>query len=133
MATLRLKCASNAVQTAPMPPRANSRSRVYFPPTVRPSIASGQGSSRTKARSMLDGVRALALPCRAKTLLLDADLDGGAIDVVEATDPRAIDLLLRPDTRAEFMQWFCFRLRGAARERASIRILNAGESTYPDA
>jgi murein tripeptide amidase MpaA len=64
---------------------------------------------------------------------IDADLDGGAIEIVEAKDLGAIELLLRPDTQAEFMQWFHFRLRGKAGRPAAIRIANAGKATYADA
>jgi murein tripeptide amidase MpaA len=66
-------------------------------------------------------------------MLVDSDLDGGAIEVVDAADLRALELKLRPDTQAEFMQWFHFRLRAVPGKPAAIRIGNAGEATYPDA
>ena len=36
--------------------------------------------------------------------------DSGAIDVVQAVDPRQIDLKLRKDSHADIHQWFHFRL-----------------------
>ena len=66
-------------------------------------------------------------------MLVDAEMDGGAIEVVDAGDPRAVELKLRPDTQAEIMQWFHFRLRAEPGRAASIRIANAGQASYPDA
>ncbi|HVY47583.1 MAG TPA: M14-type cytosolic carboxypeptidase [Minicystis sp.] len=63
---------------------------------------------------------------------VDADLEGGAIEVVhDGAD--AIDVALRPDVRAPFMQWFAFHGRGARGRPTSIRFVNAGEATYADA
>jgi murein tripeptide amidase MpaA len=61
---------------------------------------------------------------------IDADLDGGAIKVLGAARRDAVELALRPDTKAEFMQWFHFRLRGAAPEEHTFRITNAADATY---
>jgi murein tripeptide amidase MpaA len=66
-------------------------------------------------------------------MLVDADLDGGAIEIVSAADPRRIELLLRPDTSAAYMQWFHFRTRVRTGRPTCIRIANAGEATYADA
>lgn len=66
-------------------------------------------------------------------MLVDADLDGGAIEIVDASDPRGIELRLRPDSCAELMQWFHFRLRARPGRPVSIRIGNAAEATYADA
>jgi len=57
--------------------------------------------------------------------------DSGAIDVVQATDPRQIDLKLRKDSSADIHQWFHFRLQGARGQACTIRFLNAGQATYP--
>lgn len=64
---------------------------------------------------------------------IDAELDGGAIEIVRAEDPGAIELALRPDTAAGFMQWFHFRLSGAKNRACRLRIVNAGQATYADA
>ena len=64
---------------------------------------------------------------------IDADFDGGAIKVENARAASGAELLLRPDTSAEFMQWFSFRARVAKGKRAAYRIVNAGEATYADA
>jgi murein tripeptide amidase MpaA len=63
---------------------------------------------------------------------IDADLDGGAIRVLDASDPTDITLALRPDSAAEFMQWFCFRVTGAEETETTFRIVNAGDATYAD-
>jgi len=64
---------------------------------------------------------------------IDADFDGGAIEVVRALAPTSVELALRPDNAADFLQWFSFRARGKKGRRASYRIINAGEATYADA
>jgi murein tripeptide amidase MpaA len=61
---------------------------------------------------------------------IDADLDGGAIRVLDATDPGNITLALRPDNAAEFMQWFHFRVTDAEGEELTFHIVNAGDATY---
>ncbi len=60
------------------------------------------------------------------------NFDAGAIEVVSVSDVENIELKLRKDSNAEFAQWFYFRLQGARDQEATIRILNAGEATYPD-
>jgi len=63
---------------------------------------------------------------------ISTQFDAGAIDVINAEQPQAIELKLRKDSHADIAQWFYFRLQGALGERCTIRFLNAGESTYPD-
>jgi murein tripeptide amidase MpaA len=57
--------------------------------------------------------------------------DAGAIEVVRANDPQQIDLRLRKDSHADFAQWFYFRLQGAREQACTLRLLNAGEASYP--
>jgi murein tripeptide amidase MpaA len=65
-------------------------------------------------------------------LKISQNFDAGAIEVVSALSADNIELKLRADSNAEFMQWFYFRLQGARDQDATIHILNAGEATYPD-
>jgi murein tripeptide amidase MpaA len=65
---------------------------------------------------------------------IDCDFDGGAVEVVRADAPEAIELHIRHDTNApDFRQWFAFRARGLRGKPARVALLNAGEATYPDA
>ena len=66
------------------------------------------------------------------TIKISHQFDAGAIDVVNATNPQAIDLNIRKDSHADFTQWFYFRLQGAREETCKIRFLNAGQCTYAD-
>ena len=66
------------------------------------------------------------------TLKISARFDGGAIELVQADDPGRIDLRLRKDSHADFVQWFYFRLQGARGAACNLRFLNAGVATYPD-
>ena len=58
--------------------------------------------------------------------------DAGAIEVLRADEAHAIELNLRRDSAAEFMQWFYFRLQGARAQDCQIRFMNAAQATYPD-
>lgn len=62
-----------------------------------------------------------------------SDFDGGSITVLGDPDARTVSLALRPDSAADFRQWFCFRSIGEAGEPRRFRIEDAGESKYPDA
>jgi murein tripeptide amidase MpaA len=65
------------------------------------------------------------------TLQIDADFDGGNI-LVETVSEASADLRIRQDANGPWFQWFYFRVRGAAGKALTLRILNAGASSYPD-
>ncbi|RJF99303.1 M14 family metallopeptidase [Noviherbaspirillum saxi] len=65
------------------------------------------------------------------SIYISQDFDGGAIVAASAAHPEDISLMLRPDSSAKFLQWFYFRVQGAQAHECAIRILNAGQSTYP--
>lgn len=58
--------------------------------------------------------------------------DSGAIQVLSVDDPAHIRLALRPDNRADFRQWFHFRLTGGEGRALSLRIENAAQAAYPE-
>jgi murein tripeptide amidase MpaA len=58
--------------------------------------------------------------------------DAGAIEVIDAASPSDIQLRLRKDSHADFAQWFYFRLQGARGADCTMRIVNAGQASYPD-
>lgn len=66
------------------------------------------------------------------SIKISQNFDAGAIEVVSVKDVENIELKLRKDSNADFMQWFYFRLQGARDQDATIRILNASEATYAD-
>lgn len=66
------------------------------------------------------------------SIKISHQFDAGAIEIVRADSPQAIDLQLRKDSHADFSQWFYFRLQGARGQVCAIRLLNAGQATYPD-
>lgn len=61
---------------------------------------------------------------------ISSNFDAGAIEVVNADDPADIRLRIRPDTHADFAQWFYFRVsdargrtpRNDLRERRAMRF-----------
>jgi murein tripeptide amidase MpaA len=61
---------------------------------------------------------------------VSSHFDAGAIEVVSTAHPEQIQLNLRKDSHADFMQWFYFRLQGARDQACTIQILNAGQATY---
>jgi murein tripeptide amidase MpaA len=64
-------------------------------------------------------------------LKVDADFEGGNIAVAGVGDDWA-DLTIRQDAHGPWFQWFYFRVRGAAGRRLTLRLLNAGQSSYPE-
>jgi len=65
------------------------------------------------------------------TIKISDQFDAGAIEVVRAEAPLAIELNLRSDSHAgDIRQWFYFRLQGARGETCSLRILNAGQAAF---
>lgn len=68
------------------------------------------------------------------TIEVGSAFDSGSIEVV-ALDGNEADLAIRHDlaadgTRSEFLQWFHFRVSGAERDGARLRVVNAGQTTY---
>ena len=61
---------------------------------------------------------------------INAAFDGGNIEVEKAEEASDIQLTIRKDSRAEFFQWFSFRLTGARGQRSVIKIMNAGQASY---
>src|SRR3954462_1365525 len=62
---------------------------------------------------------------------IDCDFDGGSIRVLDASDPSAVKLSLRPDNASDFKQWFYFRVLEAAGVPCALEIVDAGESSFP--
>ena len=58
--------------------------------------------------------------------------DAGAIEVLRADDPSAIDLNIRKDSAADIIQWFYFRVQGAKATPLTMNFKNAGQAAYPD-
>jgi murein tripeptide amidase MpaA len=58
--------------------------------------------------------------------------DSGAVDIVDISDYRDLQLNIRADNASEFAQWFHFRLSGASGLPVTLRFLNAAKSAYPD-
>jgi murein tripeptide amidase MpaA len=71
----------------------------------------------------------------AMTPTISSSFDSGAIEVVSiaGSDGRAdIALRVRKDTRADFLQWFHFRVSGVRGLQCTLNFENAGACTYPD-
>ncbi len=62
---------------------------------------------------------------------ISANFDGGNIDCLDCTDPADIRLAIRVDGQADFRQWFHFRLTGAKGQDCTLRLTNAGATSYP--
>ncbi len=61
---------------------------------------------------------------------ISSHFDGGNIICDACDDPGDIRLRIRPDTKADFFQWFYFRLTGAKDIDCVMRLVNAKESSY---
>jgi murein tripeptide amidase MpaA len=62
---------------------------------------------------------------------ISSNFDAGAITTVQADTAENIELHIPKDNAADFAQWFYFRLQGARAQACTIRLSNAGETTYP--
>jgi len=66
------------------------------------------------------------------SISITSQFDAGAIDVVSAEDPAAIRLRVRPDSHADFAQWFYFRVSGVRDEPLTMTFENAADSAFAD-
>ena len=64
---------------------------------------------------------------------IDSHFDSGNIEVVEITNAKVANLRIRKDAGGQHMQWFHFRVDGAGDEEVTLRIVNAGDASYPSA
>jgi len=62
---------------------------------------------------------------------ISSNFDGGNIRVDSLKNIDDIRLSIRPDTHSEYLQWFYFRLQGAAGYPCIMHITNAGEAFEP--
>lgn len=65
-------------------------------------------------------------------LNITSHFDSGNIEVLRASDPGNIELSIRKDTNSDTFQWFYYRVTGAAGTTLRMKILNAGEVSYPE-
>ena len=64
------------------------------------------------------------------TLSITSNFDAGAIDVVSCAQAGDIRLRVRPDSHADFAQWFYFRVSGARGERCVMTFENAADCAF---
>ncbi|MDA3905146.1 MAG: M14-type cytosolic carboxypeptidase [Bacteroidales bacterium] len=63
---------------------------------------------------------------------ISSAFDSGNIEVISAFDPQNIELNIRKDTNADFLQWFHFRIQEVMGFDLKINILNASETSFPE-
>src|SRR5471030_159094 len=66
------------------------------------------------------------------SISITSQFDAGAIDVVSAEDPAGIRLRVRPDSHADFAQWFYFRVSGVRDEPLTMTFEKAADSAFAD-
>jgi murein tripeptide amidase MpaA len=66
------------------------------------------------------------------SISITSQFDAGAIDVLSADDPAAIRLRVRPDSHADFAQWFYFRVSGVRDEPLTMTFENAADCAFAD-
>lgn len=62
---------------------------------------------------------------------VSGNFDGGNIRLIDCAEAGDIRLEIRRDRESGFLQWFYFRLSGAADRQCRLRIVNAGEASFP--
>ena len=63
---------------------------------------------------------------------ITCNFDSGNIEVLKADSPDVIQLTIRKDNQSDFFQWFHFRLSTEHAQLHTLKIVNAGDSAYPD-
>lgn len=58
--------------------------------------------------------------------------DGGRIEVVKTDTFDDIQVKIKKDSHSDFLQWFSFRLNGVRDQECTLKIINAGETSYTD-
>ncbi|WP_333609431.1 M14 family metallopeptidase, partial [Arsukibacterium sp.] len=66
------------------------------------------------------------------SMQISSNFDSGNIEIIKAEHPSDIQLSIRKDNNSDFYQWFHFKLISEHAELHSIKIVNAGDSAYPD-
>lgn len=61
---------------------------------------------------------------------INANFDGGNIEPVSTQNSNDIQVKIRKDNAADFLQWFYFRLSGVEGQDCKVKFLNAGECSY---
>lgn len=64
-------------------------------------------------------------------LHISSHFDSGNIEILSIDRPDNIRLAIRKDAGSDFLQWFHFRLSGARGQKCTLKIENAGETSYP--
>ena len=64
---------------------------------------------------------------------IDSNFDSGNIEVVDIGDDHTAQLKIRKDAGDEHMQWFYFRVDEAQDQNCTLKIVNAGQASYPKA
>ncbi len=62
---------------------------------------------------------------------ISTQFDSGNIEVLTATSPDDVQLKIRVDEGSEFLQWFHYRVIGARGQALAMKLVNAGEASYP--
>jgi murein tripeptide amidase MpaA len=78
------------------------------------------------------GIPALIIFDSFMPITISDRFDGGAIEILRADDPAAIELAIRRDSHADVLQWFHFRLQGARGQSCTMRLTNAAQAAFPD-
>ena len=63
---------------------------------------------------------------------ISSNFDSGNIDVIDDSDINNIQLKIQKDSNSDFLQWFHFRLQGETGKEYTLKIINAGETSYVD-
>src|SRR5260370_16951123 len=63
---------------------------------------------------------------------ITSQFDAGAIGVLPPAVPAAIRLRFRPDSHADFAQWFYFRVSGVRDEPLTMTFENAADCAFAD-
>jgi len=65
-----------------------------------------------------------------ENIQISSDFDGGNISVIQCKSSDNIELEINKDHNSEFLQWFYFRVSSTKDISHTLKILNAGSTSY---
>jgi murein tripeptide amidase MpaA len=65
------------------------------------------------------------------SIVVDSGFEAGNIELVDISSNGNIQVNIRKDNNAEFMQWFYFSIAGIEHKQCNVTFLNASQCSYP--
>ncbi len=65
------------------------------------------------------------------SIVIHSDFDGGSIGCIDINQKGVIQVNIKKDNNAKYMQWFYFSISGIRNQHCKVKFLNASQCSYP--